>query len=153
MLSAGAPRESSFQDFLRTALPNATIIHADCKHGARPDRLRPNRIRQVDECLRGEHEAAGTSLKALRSRVEAGAGEGDFHLIKSDLKGHEYPVFGAAMRDADEVLRGTSQIQVEMSRFATGGSVVNTWTSHCLGQLFFATFMAGGYFPVAAEQR
>ncbi len=163
IFSAGSGDDFSYEDFVLRVLPQATVFTADCFAEDTSGGGFGPRLVFVPECVHGgdqgdismlepEMRAKFTTLPRLIRKLRAQRpGFDTFELIKANIEAYEYGTFATALRDADEDMRGTAQIHIEMHRLGMQDRG-RSWSSLVLGELLFATFFAAGFHPVATEK-
>lgn len=164
VLSAGSGDDFTYEDFVLQAFPNSTVFVADC-FSEEDGKPRDNRMKYLQQCLHGEDEGdtewmpdsirqrfvtLPQIVKELKARFSESLKFDNFHLLKANIEAYEYSMFGYAMRDADENMLNTIQINIEMHRIGMAGGLA--WSSLVFAELLFATFLSGGFHPVFTEK-
>lgn len=167
VFSAGSGGDFTYEDFIRAKFPEAKTFVADCFVDPVTSQLGADRPLETMEflpkCMHGLHSddtymladeerESFVSFPELIEDLRTQEKDFDnFNIIKANIEAFEYQSFSALMRDPEEYLRGTWQINIEMHRAGMADHGLE-WSSMLFSELLFATFMSAGFHPTSTEK-
>lgn len=158
VLSLGSGNDFSYENAVFGMWPESTVVTADCTTFWRAgmSSFNANRSQHViipkclDSYTKNDRVTYPQMMRELL-HMFPGLSVDRFDIMKLNIEGYEYPLLGHMFQDSDIYFRGTAQVQIEIHRPGMQGYGLN-FHSLIFGQLLVATFMSGGFHPVAIEK-